>query len=110
LNLHDVSNVRQTERHTSEPLVPESSSVEVEVVIEELQGYKSPIIDQVPAELIQGGGNTLRYEIHRLVNSIWNKEEPPHQWKESIVIHIYKRIDKTDCSNCKRMYFLQTTY
>jgi hypothetical protein len=35
-------------------------------------------------------------EIHKLVNSIWNKEELPEQWKESIIVPIYKKGDKTD--------------
>jgi hypothetical protein len=34
--------------------------------------------------------------IHKLVNSIWNKEELPDQWKESI-IPIHKKGDKIDC-------------
>jgi hypothetical protein len=53
-----------TEIHTAEPLVPEPSSSEVEIDIEKLKRYKSPGIDQIPAELIQAGGNTLRSEIH----------------------------------------------
>jgi hypothetical protein len=39
-------------------------------------------------------------EVHKLVNSIWNKEELPDQWKESIIVTIYKTGDKTDCINC----------
>jgi hypothetical protein len=35
-------------------------------------------------ELIQAGGETLLYVIHKLINYIWNKEELPDQWKESI--------------------------
>jgi hypothetical protein len=50
----------------------------------------------VPRELIQAGGETLRSEIHKLTNSIWNKEELSHQWKESIIIPVYKKSDKTD--------------
>jgi hypothetical protein len=46
-----------------------------------LRRYKSLGIDQIQAELIQAGGNTLCTEIHRLINSIWNKEELPQQWK-----------------------------
>jgi hypothetical protein len=32
-------------------------------------------------------------------NSVWNKEELPDQWKESIIIPIHKKCDKTDCNN-----------
>jgi hypothetical protein len=47
------------------------------MVIEKLQGYKSPGIDQIPAELIKAGGSTISSEIHKLINSIWNKEDLP---------------------------------
>jgi hypothetical protein len=64
-----------------------------------LKRYKSPGVDRIAAELIQAGGETLRSKIHKLIKSIWNKEELPHQWKESVVIPIHKKGDKTDCSN-----------
>jgi hypothetical protein len=28
--------------------------------------------------------------IHKLITSIWNKEEMPDQWKESIIVPIHK--------------------
>jgi hypothetical protein len=70
LNVHGINDVWQTEIHTAEPLVPEPSSYEVEIAIERLKRYKSPGIDQIPAELIQAGGNTLCSEIHKLINCI----------------------------------------
>jgi hypothetical protein len=73
------------ESHTAEPLVPEPSLFEVEIAIGKLKSYKSPGIDQIPAKLIRAGGETLYSEIHRLICSIWNKEELPQQWKESII-------------------------
>jgi hypothetical protein len=94
LNVHGVNEVRQTELHTAEPLVPEPSSSEVEIAIEKLRSYKSPGSDQIPAELFQARGNTLRSEIHKLINCIWNKEELPEQWKQSIIVPIYKKGDK----------------
>jgi hypothetical protein len=46
-----------------------------------------------------GGGGGVHSEIHKLIMLIWNEEELPHQWKESIVISIHQKGDKTDCSN-----------
>jgi len=60
LNVHDV-NVRQTEIHKAEPLVPEPSAYEVQLVIEKLKNHKSPGIVQIPAELIKAGGKTVRF-------------------------------------------------
>jgi hypothetical protein len=85
--------------HTAEPFVPEPSASEVEVAIGKLKRYKSQGVDQIPAELIQEGGETLRTEIHKLIRLIGNKEALPHHWKESIVVPIHKKGDKTECSN-----------
>jgi hypothetical protein len=98
LNVHRTGDFRQTEMHTAEPFVPQSSASESEVPIEKLKRYKSPDIDQIPAELIQAGGETLRSEFHKLIKLIWNKELP-HQWKESVVVPVQKKGDETDCSN-----------
>jgi hypothetical protein len=61
-----------------------------------LKKYKSTGSDQIFAELIQAGGQILLSAIHKLINSDWNKEELPDQWKESITAPIHKKGDKTD--------------
>jgi hypothetical protein len=99
LNVHGVHDVRQKDIHTAEPLVPEPSLVKVEIAIGKPKSYKSPGTDQILAELIKARGETLYSEIHRLICCIWNKEELPQQWKESIILPIYKKGDKTDCNN-----------
>jgi hypothetical protein len=106
LNVHNVSNVRQIEVHTAEPLVPGLSRLEVEITIAKLKKYKSPSSDQIPAELIQAGGKILLSEIHKLINSIWNKEELTDQWKESIIVLIHNKGDKTDCNNYRGILLL----
>jgi hypothetical protein len=78
LNKEGVGGVRQTEMHTAEPFVPQPSVSEVEVAIKKLKRYKSPGVDQIPAELIQAGEETLHLEIHKLIKLIWNKAELPH--------------------------------
>jgi hypothetical protein len=52
LNVHGVNDVRQTDLHTAEPLVPEPSALDFKLAIEKLKSHKSPGIDQIPAELI----------------------------------------------------------
>jgi hypothetical protein len=110
LNVHGVHDVRQMDIHMAEPLVPEPSLVEVETAIGELKSYKSPDTDQILAELIKAGGETLYFEIHRLIYCIWNKEELPQQWKESIIVPIYEKGDKTDCNNYQGISLLSTAY
>jgi len=41
--------------------------------------------------LIQAGGNTLRSEIHKLINSIWNKGELP-QYISNMFFYIFTKI------------------
>jgi hypothetical protein len=74
------------------------------------KSYKSPGTDQIPAELIKAGGETLCSEIHKLIFSIWNKVELPQQWKESIIVPVYKKGDKTDCNNYQGISLLSTAY
>jgi hypothetical protein len=61
---------------------------------EKLKRHKSPGNDQIPAQLIKIRGSKISCEVHKLLNSIWNKEELSEQWKESIIIPILKRLTK----------------
>jgi hypothetical protein len=70
------------------------SCLEVEIYIAKLKKYKSPGSYQIPAQLIQVGREILLYVIHKLINSIWNKEELPDQWKELIIALLHKKSDK----------------
>ena len=96
LNVHGVSDVRQAEIQSAEPLVPEPSVSEVELAIEKLKSHKSPGTDQIPAELIKAGGSTIRCAIHKINIAIWNKKELPGEWKMSIIVPIHEKVDKTD--------------
>jgi hypothetical protein len=94
LTVHGVHDVRQLDIHMAEPLVPEPSLIEVEIAIGWLKSYISLGTDQIPAKPIKAGVS----EIYILIYSIWNKEELPQQWKESIIMPVHKKGDKTDCN------------
>jgi hypothetical protein len=71
LNIHEINNVKQTEIHTAELLVPESNTSAFELAIEKLKSHKSPGINQTPAQFTK----TIRCDFHKLIISTWNKEE-----------------------------------
>jgi hypothetical protein len=66
LIVHGVNDVKQTEIHMAEPLLPEPSAFEVELAVEKLKRHQSPGIDQIPAALIKAGGRTVHSKIHIL--------------------------------------------
>jgi hypothetical protein len=59
---------------------------------------------------MQAEGETLRSEIHKLIHSVWNKEELPDQWKESVIVLVHKKGNKSDCSNYPGISLLSTSY
>jgi hypothetical protein len=97
--VHNVIDVRQIKVDMAEPLLPGPSRLVVETAIAKLKKYKSPGTVQILVELIQAGGEILLSVIHKLINSVCNKEELPDQWEESIIVLIHKKGDKTDCNN-----------
>jgi hypothetical protein len=70
--VHNVSDVM------AEPLVPGPSAPEVEIATAKVSA------------------------IHKLLNSIWNEQELPDQWKESIIVLL--------TTNFRRTSLLSTSY
>ena len=106
-NVHRVNYLRQTEIHTAEPMVPQPSAFESDMAIGKRKKHQLPGTDQIPVELIKSGGRTFRSDIHKLISSIQNMGEMPQEWKKSIIIPIYKKGDKTNCSNYRGISLCQ---
>jgi hypothetical protein len=56
LNVQGAGGIRQTEIHTAEPFVPESTAAEVEIAIRKFKRYKAPGSDLIPVKQIRGRG------------------------------------------------------
>jgi hypothetical protein len=105
MKVHIASDVRQIEVHTSEPLVPGPSRLEVETANAKLKKYKSPGNDDILAELIQAGGKIL-LSANPQTHSVWNNED----WKEFVIVPVHKKGDKTDNNNYRGISMLSTSY
>jgi hypothetical protein len=71
-----------------------------------LKKNKPPRSNEIPAELIEAGGEIIWFQINKLINSIWNKEEYPDQWKEPNIVPIHKKGEKTYCNNYRGISLL----
>jgi len=55
--------------------------------------------DGVRLELIKYRGIKLLNRTYELVTQIWEAERIPEEWKETIIISIYKKGDRDMCEN-----------
>jgi hypothetical protein len=101
--------VRQIGIHSAEPLVPEPSAFEVEMAIEKLKRQIMRYWSNT-SKNDSSRDRTICSEIRTLTNSVWNKKELSAEWKESIIVPIYMKGDKTVCSNYRGVSLLSTTY
>jgi hypothetical protein len=80
------------------------------MAIEKLKRHKSSAVTQTSAELVKAEGTKIHSEIHKRINSMWNKEKLAEEWNESIIVPFYKKGDKTDCCNYRDISLLSTMY
>jgi hypothetical protein len=82
--------------HTVEPLGRELGCCEMKTAMEKLKRYKSRGIDQIQAELIHAENTTrtLLSEIHKLINSIWIRNNC-HSSGGNLLLYLFiKRVIK----------------
>jgi hypothetical protein len=62
--------------------------------------YVTYLPDQILAELIEEGGETVCSWTHKLINSAWNKEDCFSSAGSLLMnVPMHKKSDKIDCSN-----------
>ena len=65
-----------------------------------LKNNKSPGIDELPAELLKALPEAgYRRTLHNLLTDVWVNEYIPEKWRTSIIIPVFKKGDRADCTN-----------
>jgi hypothetical protein len=83
---------------------------EVSDIINRLKGNQAPGTDNIPAEFVKYGGYILKQRMYNLILSIWNKEQLPTELLQGVIYPIYKKGERTVCSNYRPITLLNIAY
>ena len=67
---------------------------------------KSVCVDNIPAELVQAGGEDVITAITTICNKIWQTGEWPTPWTQSLVITLPKKGNLQQCQNYRKSSFI----
>ena len=72
---------------------------EVEIAVASLKKGKSAGVDNIPAELVQAGGETMIDVLTEICDRIWRTGEWPTPWSQSLIITLPKKGNLQLCQN-----------
>ena len=72
---------------------------ELEIAVASLKKGKSAGVDNIPAELVQAGGETMIDVLTEICNRIWRTGEWPTPWTQSLIITLPKKGNLQLCQN-----------
>ena len=90
-----VLNCPQTDTEDDHPIFRR----EVEAAVQSLKKGKSAGVDNIPAELVQAGGEDVITALTTICNKIWQTGEWPTPWTQSLVITLSKKGNLQQCQN-----------
>ena len=77
--------------------------------IKSTKSGKTPGLDGLPAEIYKYGGAVLHTQLLKFYHTSWTAKELPQQFKDALIIAIYKKKgDRSDCGNYRGISLLST--
>ena len=71
----------------------------MEAAVQSLKKGKSAGVDNIPAELVQAGGEDVITALTTICNRIWQTGEWPTPWTQSLIITLPKKGNLQQCQN-----------
>ena len=90
-----VLNCPQTDTEDDYPILRKA----VEAAVQWLKKGKPAGVDNIPAELVQAGGDDVITALTTICSKIWQTGEWPTPWTQSLVITFLKRGNLQQCQN-----------
>jgi hypothetical protein len=66
--------------------------------------------DDINAELLQAAGPQMTQRIKDLILNRWKSERMSNKWNRSIIFPIYKKGEKSECSNYRGISLLDNVH
>ena len=81
---------------------------EILAAIESMKSGKTPGLDGIPAEIYKYAGTALHAQLLKFYHICWTAKELPQQFKDALIISIYKKGDRSNCGNYRGILLLST--
>ena len=106
----DLGDAVVLEFHTEESTEPDISVRELEEALKRMKNGKASGVDQIPAELLKNMGETGNIWLLELFDMLWNGQDIPEDWSKDLICPVYKKGDKTECSNYRGISLMSHTF
>ena len=81
------------------------SLAEVKKAINQINNGKAPGMDRITAEILKYGGASMDVMLHEVVSKAW-ESGAPQDWKDAIMVSIFKKGLTDDCGNYRGISLL----
>jgi len=62
--------------------------------------------DNIPTEFLTHGGLVLKTRLHSLILKAWEEKQAPNDWKDALLVTIFKKGDRRECGNYRGISLL----
>ena len=84
----------------------EKEKGEIAKCLRNLKNSKTGGSDGIVGELIKYGGSGMVHLLEQLCSVIWQEEIVTNQWREGLIVNIFKKGDRNDPANYRGIYYL----
>lgn len=79
---------------------------EFNVALKQMSQGKAAGPDNIPTELLTHGGVVLKTRLYSLILKAWEQKQVPSDWKDALLVTIFKKGDRRECGNYRGISLL----
>ena len=79
---------------------------ETQLMIDRLKNHKAAGVDEIAAEILKGGGQSLVTWLHEIIVGVWASGVAPKEWKQALIVPVFKSGDATLLDNYRGISLL----